>query len=199
MRRSRLLFAVGWLALLALHLGAAPGAQTSPDAAAALPEGQGKSLVMSLCTGCHTLETAVRPRATPAEWRQIVESMVQRGARVTPDEAAAIASYLGEHYGPTSPASGSPDATRPASAAAGGRVAQPAGAGAEDPGKALLTRKCFQCHAQGMWSDLRQDRRGWEAVLYRMVGRGALWTEAEIATMADYLARTYPAPADKPR
>jgi hypothetical protein len=38
-----------------------------------------------------------------------------------------------------------------------------------------------------MWRDHRQDRRGWEATLYRMVGRGALWTDDEIKSMADYL------------
>ena len=41
-----------------------------------------------------------------------------------------------------------------------------------------------------MWSSLRQDRKAWESVLYRMVGRGALWTEAEINAMADFLAQT---------
>jgi hypothetical protein len=43
-----------------------------------------------------------------------------------------------------------------------------------------------------MWQDHRQDRRGWESVLYRMVGRGALWTEDEISTMSGYLAAAYP-------
>ncbi len=59
------------------------------------------------------------------------------------------------------------------------------------PGKEVLVGKCFQCHAPTMWQDHRQDRRGWESVLYRMVGRGALWTEDEIRTMADYLAAAY--------
>jgi hypothetical protein len=64
------------------------------------------------------------------------------------------------------------------------------------PGKEVLVTKCFQCHAPTMWQDHRQDRRGWEGVLYRMVGRGALWTPDEIATMAGYLAAAYPkAPA----
>ena len=56
------------------------------------------------------------------------------------------------------------------------------------PGRDLLMSKCFQCHSEGMWKDHRQDRRGWEAALYRMVGRGALWTEEEINTMASYLS-----------
>ena len=57
-------------------------------------------------------------------------------------------------------------------------------------GKEVLTRKCFQCHQASMWSSIRQDRTAWESALYRMVGRGALWTEAEITAMADFLGQT---------
>jgi hypothetical protein len=38
-----------------------------------------------------------------------------------------------------------------------------------------------------MFRDGRQDRRAWEATIYRMVGRGGLWTADEINSMADYL------------
>jgi hypothetical protein len=73
--------------------------------------------------------------------------------------------------------------------ASGGAHAQQAGSRFPDgPGRDLTLRLCFQCHGDGMWRDHRQDRRGWESVLYRMVGRGALWTEDEINTMAAYLA-----------
>jgi hypothetical protein len=51
----------------------------------------------------------------------------------------------------------------------------------------VFSNLCFQCHTAAMWSDHRQDRRGWEGVLYRMVGRGALWSEDEIRRMANYL------------
>lgn len=61
---------------------------------------------------------------------------------------------------------------------------------AEAAGKEILQRKCFQCHQASMWSSLRQDRKAWEGVLYRMVGRGALWTEDEIRAMADFLGQT---------
>ena len=59
------------------------------------------------------------------------------------------------------------------------------------PGKEVLLAKCFQCHGPGMWMAQRQDRRAWESTLYRMVGRGALWTEDEIRQMADYLGAAY--------
>jgi mono/diheme cytochrome c family protein len=57
------------------------------------------------------------------------------------------------------------------------------------PGREIVQRKCAQCHAATMWTALRQDRRAWESTLYRMVGRGALWTPEEITAMADYLAQ----------
>ena len=69
------------------------------------------------------------------------------------------------------------------------QTAAPAKPAAAD-GKEILTRKCFQCHQASMWSSLRGDRKAWESVLYRMVGRGALWTEAEVTAMADFLAQT---------
>ena len=42
-----------------------------------------------------------------------------------------------------------------------------------------------------MWMAQRQDRRAWESTLYRMVGRGALWTEDDIRSMAAYLGTAY--------
>jgi hypothetical protein len=72
---------------------------------------------------------------------------------------------------------------------------------AQSPGRALVLSKCFQCHNEAMFRDQRQDRRSWEATIYRMVGRGGLWTPQEIRLMADYLgtelgtnARSAPTP-----
>jgi mono/diheme cytochrome c family protein len=59
------------------------------------------------------------------------------------------------------------------------------------PGRDVVLSRCFQCHGDAMWRDHRQDRRGWEAVLFRMIGRGALWSETDIDAMAGYLAQIY--------
>jgi mono/diheme cytochrome c family protein len=58
-------------------------------------------------------------------------------------------------------------------------------------GAELIASKCFQCHSQAMWQDQRQDTKSWEANLYRMVGRGALWTSEEIKLMAEYLGANF--------
>jgi hypothetical protein len=65
------------------------------------------------------------------------------------------------------------------------------------PGREVFMGKCLQCHGTAMWKDHRTDRKGWEGVLFRMVGRGALWTEQEIRVMADYLVAAYGPQADK--
>jgi mono/diheme cytochrome c family protein len=70
--------------------------------------------------------------------------------------------------------------------------------GAPHPGRSVVMSKCFQCHTDAMFRDQRQDRRAWEATLYRMVGRGALWTRDEINAMADYLATDYGPQSPKP-
>ncbi len=139
---------------------------------ASLPDGKGKELVATMCIGCHDLNTALSRRATANEWRDTVATMVERGAQVPSADAAVIVAYLAEHFGAAAPAAGAAAASLP-----------------DGPGKDVLVNKCSQCHGQTMWNDLRQDRRAWEGVLYRMIGRRALWTEDEINAMAGYLAR----------
>lgn len=63
--------------------------------------------------------------------------------------------------------------------------------GPQHPGHILVLNKCFQCHTDAMYRDLRQDRRAWEATVYRMIGRGALWTREEVRLMAEYLGGEY--------
>lgn len=59
------------------------------------------------------------------------------------------------------------------------------------PGRDLTMSKCFQCHSEAMWRDQRLDARAWEATLYRMLARGAVWSGDEIKTMAAFLATDF--------
>ncbi len=62
---------------------------------------------------------------------------------------------------------------------------------AANPGRNMVMSKCFQCHTDAMFRDQRQDIRAWEAAIYRMIGRGGLWTQEEIKVMADYLGNEF--------
>jgi len=152
-----------WACAAGLLLQAPAFAQDPP-----LPAGEGRDLVVAQCASCHPLSTAVIKRASQEEWAATVARMVTTYmAPIAAADTATIVSYLATHYG--------------------------ADSGSYDPGQQLLAEQCFGCHGEGMWSDLETDRRGWESVLYRMIGRGALWTTDQVAVMADYLANTYPA------
>ena len=72
-----------------------------------------------------------------------------------------------------------------------GTCAAYAQAAAQPKGHEILTAKCFQCHTDSMWRDQRQSARAWEATLYRMIGRGALWEPDEVKQMAEYLGTDF--------
>jgi hypothetical protein len=76
-------------------------------------------------------------------------------------------------------------------APAGAQQPPAAGGGPQHPGRDVLMGKCFQCHNDAMWRDHRAERRAWEAAIYRMIGRGGLWTAEEIKLMADYLGTDF--------
>ncbi len=59
------------------------------------------------------------------------------------------------------------------------------------PGRQVLADKCTLCHGDSMWRDIRQDERAWRSTLYRMVSKGAVWTEGEIGAMSGYLATAF--------
>ena len=133
-----------------------------------MPEGEGKALVSGTCTGCHSLDMVLMQSKNHGEWEETLQVMISRGAQISPDQQAAIVNYLAEHYGANS------------------RAASDSPQSAKD----LFASKCFQCHTDAMWKNVRRDRKEWTGIIYRMVGRGALFTEEEINTMAEYLAQT---------
>jgi cytochrome c5 len=155
--------------------------QPSPEVAA-MPEGEGKQLVANICAGCHSLENVTTQRRSREDWNSTVANMISRGAQIFTDESATIVNYLAEYYGPGSTGSQAASGSEAMSGTTAGSVP-------DSPAAGLFRDKCFQCHGETMWRDLKQDRRAWEGTLYRMVGRGALWTEEEINTMADYLVQ----------
>ena len=134
-----------------------------------MPEGPGRSLVSTQCASCHALDVALSKRVTPDEWSAIVKTMIERGATITSADAASSPPILASNYGPGAPAA-VPAASASAKASAGqaGQVS----ALPDFPGRDVLTRKCMQCHQMSMWTALRQDRKAWDSVMYRMVGRG---------------------------
>src|SRR5262249_62229648 len=96
---------------LALVLGAATPLQA--QTASALPPGEGRDLVATACSQCHTLNVIMAGRDGPGGWKKHVYNMGLRGAQMKPRQAHTVLQYLITQIGPGPPA---PTAPAPPSA-----------------------------------------------------------------------------------
>ena len=76
-----------------------PGQRLPPQKPVALPAGPGKELVETRCTLCHDLERVTAAKRERREWDSVVANMLERYGVPAPDDARAIAGYLGANYG----------------------------------------------------------------------------------------------------
>src|SRR5262245_65890350 len=89
----------GALAALLLALATPLHAQTP----GALPPGDGRDLVATACSQCHTLSVIMAGRDGPVGWKNHVHNMVLRGAQLTPRETDTVIQYLVTQFGPGAP------------------------------------------------------------------------------------------------
>lgn len=68
----------------------------------------------------------------------------------------------------------------------------------DGPGKAETQKLCSTCHELDKSVSLKQDRAGWQRTVEKMLASGMKASDAEVATVLDYLTRNYPAD-DVPR
>ena len=59
-----------------------------------LPDGNGKQVVQTACMECHGLGQVVNSGYDRAGWQLTLERMIMAGAKVPPDQVAAVAEYL---------------------------------------------------------------------------------------------------------
>jgi hypothetical protein len=103
MRKIRFVAAAGLLAALLLPLAAQAQRRIDP-AAAKLPDGDGKIVVIENCAGvCHPASRFVNLKKSPAEWHKTVMSMVARGAQLFPEDVDTLTNYLGTYLSDGSP------------------------------------------------------------------------------------------------
>jgi mono/diheme cytochrome c family protein len=173
MQSSRLLAFAG-LALLSLAFARPLQAQPAPS----LPPGEGRDVFVSVCTGCHSLNTIVQIRDGSAGWRQFVNYMIMKGAQVSQHDSDTIVQYLTTNFGPNSP---------PAAGAPPPVVASlPAGAGKE-----LIEARCVTCHDLLRVVASRRPKSDWDGIVANMVNRGAAATPDERQTIVSYLSTQF--------
>ena len=82
-----------FLALSAMALAA------DEKEAKALPDGKGKDVVAKSCIQCHGAATFRKQRKELGEWGDVVDDMIDRGAKVPADKVEEVVAYLTKQFG----------------------------------------------------------------------------------------------------
>jgi cytochrome c-type biogenesis protein CcmH/NrfF len=58
------------------------------------------TLVEERCTVCHSLNRIQTARYSAADWKTVVDTMITRGAQLSPEEESVVVDWLVANYGP---------------------------------------------------------------------------------------------------
>jgi cytochrome c-type biogenesis protein CcmH/NrfF len=72
---------------------------TATTSSSTATSNEGAALVQERCTVCHSLSRVENARFTASDWKSVVDQMIARGARLTPDEETVVVSWLAANYG----------------------------------------------------------------------------------------------------
>jgi cytochrome c5 len=156
----------------ALTLAAHPA--LAQQASNALPPGEGRDIVASACTQCHPLTVILALRDGPVGWKRHVDTMVMKGAQLTPHDADTLLAYLDANFGPGQRL----PPPKP--------IALPAGAGKE-----LVETRCTMCHDLERVTAAKRSKREWDGVVGNMLERFGLSAPDETKAIAAYLEANY--------
>jgi cytochrome c5 len=159
------------------------------DWSSALPDGEGKGLLLGTCTQCHSLNHVALLRKDAKGWEHTMHDMIMRGAQVHAHEIAPMVAYLAKHFGPDSPPLAPPGASQPVAQAAPVKSAATVLPDGEE--RELVLRSCTQCHGVEAITAARKDRAGWQTCVKDMVRLGAKLRADEAERVVAYLVKNF--------
>jgi cytochrome c oxidase cbb3-type subunit 3 len=123
----------------------------TPTAGVAQSPAGGREAFLKVCSDCHPAETAIGQRRTRTQWQENINSMIERGAKATPEEFALILDYLATQFGPSSPGGPGPATSgggrgRGATFMPGSADKHVVDAAAADRGRKVYGAECINCH-----------------------------------------------------
>ena len=96
---------------------AAPSAPAPAKAVVELPDGDGKTIATENCQACHKLTNLTKAHKNLDDWKETVQTMIDRGANVPDDKVDILVQYLAKNFGPkdaSAPATAAPPSSAPA-------------------------------------------------------------------------------------
>ena len=156
---------VSTIAIAAAAWGAVQNAQPL------LPEGEGKKILETACTVCHSLKEVTKFQGyySRENWRDIVRTMIADGAELKDAQIPVLVDYLTQTFPKNFP---------------------------DGEGKKILEMACSGCHAA---SDVRRfdgyyTRDDWQELVRSMVANGASLGPIKRRFWSTTLTSVFPAP-----
>jgi hypothetical protein len=144
-------------------IGATLGSAVAAFSAGAQEMSKGQIIMNTACVSCHDMRPIHMQAMDMESWTKVVESMIQRGAKVKKEEIPDLAEYLTQEHGPL-----------------------PNGAG-----KPILLDVCTHCHDLHRIRESQYTRDEWEDLLVHMIGEGAQLSDDDFPVLLNYLARNF--------
>jgi cytochrome c5 len=96
---------------------AAPSTPSTAKIVVELPDGDGKAIATENCQACHKLTNLTKAHKNLDDWKETVQTMIDRGANVQPEQIDTLVQYLAKNFGPkdaSAPAPAAPQSATPA-------------------------------------------------------------------------------------
>ena len=138
-----------------------PAAARAQEAAA--KSERGERILTAACLTCHDNRHVDTQALDEAAWTKMVQSEIERGAKVSADDRPILVDYLVRYHGPLP----------------------------EGEGREILLNVCTQCH--DLTRIRRQGRtpEGWLEIVEAMLNEGAPLSDQDLPGVLKYLARTF--------
>jgi len=82
---------------------AVPSTPAPAKAVTELPDGDGKAIATENCQACHKLTNLTKAHKNMDDWKDTVQTMIDRGANVPADKIDTLVQYLAKNFGPKDP------------------------------------------------------------------------------------------------
>ena len=173
----------------------APSSPSLPKPAVELPEGDGKAIATEYCQDCHKLTNLVKARKASDDWRDSVQTMLDRGARLPQDKIDLLVQYLAKNFGPqtNAPSAGTAPAATASSDSPAATATQPPKPVElpEGEGKPIAMEYCQACHKLTNLTKAHKDSEDWNDTVQLMMDRGASLPQEKVDMLVEYLARNF--------
>jgi len=147
------LWVAATLTFVTIAAGAVPAQRDDP----------GERVMNASCLACHDVRR-IQVQAMDAEqWAKTVDTMVEKGAKVSADDVPLLVNYLVQHHGPMP----------------------------EGRGKAIVLNVCTMCHDLTRIRRGRRSPEAWEETLNAMLNEGAPLSDDAFPIVHAYLSRYF--------